>query len=303
LAWGKWIRRTAASIRTLSSVWRRARAKMRASAPSRAIGHRNGRPPADARRLDERKLLLLYHRDGDVAARAELVLRLLPLAHWVARRYDHGSEPFEDLVQVASVGLLKAIDRFESGRGAALASYAVPVIEGEIKHHFRDSCWTVRVPRAMHGTVMKVSRAVSDLSEQLGRAPSQGEVAEAVGVDCAEVAKAMQAAAAYEPLSIESFANGHGDQRLSYLDAIAYEDRRYELIEKRVSIEPALRALEPRDRLSLYLRFVEELSYAEVAERVGISATHASRLVARALARLETVAASEEPSDVRARAG
>jgi RNA polymerase sigma-B factor len=244
---------------------------------------------ADRARID-RNLLLRYRRDGDETARDELVRRLMPLARRMARRYSRGEESLEDLVQVATLGLVKAIDRFDPTRETAFSSYAVPTMLGELKRYFRDNGWAVHVPRGMQERVMAVDGAVRSLSRELARSPSAAEVAEAVGSSTEDVLEAMEASAAYDAVSLDAHRfsdDGDGD---TYAEVVGAEDHHFELVEYEATIAPTLRALPPRDRIVLHLRFVEDMTQAEIAERVGVSQMHVSRLIRRALERLRAVA-------------
>ena len=243
-----------------------------------------------SRALEDRRLLVLYHREGDQSAREQLVSRLLPLARRMARRYRRSDEPLDDLVQVATLGLIKAIDRFDPARETAFSSYAVPTMLGELKRYFRDNGWAVHVPRGMQERVMQVDNSMKDLSRKLGRSPSAAEVAEAIGTSTELVLEAMEAASAYDAVSLESYRFGDDGDGETYAESIGVEDDRYELVEYGATIAPTLQALPARDRIVLHLRFVEDLTQAEIAERVGVSQMHVSRLIRRALDRLRTVA-------------
>jgi len=243
-----------------------------------------------SRAQEDRRLLLRYHRHGDQLAREELVERLLPLARRMARRYRRSDEPLDDLVQVATLGLIKAIDRFDPARETAFSSYAVPTMLGELKRYFRDNGWAVHVPRGMQERVMQVDSAVKDLSRKLGRSPSAAEVSEALGLSTEQVLEAMEAASAYDAVSLESYRFGDEGDGETYAESIGVEDDRFELVEYGAAIAPTLAALPARDRIVLHLRFVEDLTQAEIAERVGVSQMHVSRLIRRALERLRTVA-------------
>lgn len=265
---------------------------------SRALDGHVGREPSrgaqafspSSRAEDDRRLLIRYHRHGDDAAREELVRRLLPLARRMARRYRRSEEPLDDLMQVATLGLIKAIDRFDPDRQTAFSSYAVPTMLGELKRYFRDNGWAVHVPRGMQERVMKVDGATKDLARSLGRSPSVGELAESLGMDPELVLEAMQAATAYDAVSLEAFRFGDEGDGETYAESIGMEDERFELVEYGASIAPTLAALPARDRTVLRLRFVEDLTQAEIAERVGVSQMHVSRLIRRALERLRAVA-------------
>ena len=208
----------------------------------------------------------------------------------MARRYRRSDEPLDDLVQVATLGLIKAIDRFDPARETAFSSYAVPTMLGELKRYFRDNGWAVHVPRGMQERVMQVDNAVKDLSRRKGRSPSAAEVAEALDLTTEQVLEAMEAAGAYDAVSLESYRFGDEGDGETYAESIGVEDGRFELVEYGATIAPTLAALPARDRLVLHLRFVEDLTQAEIAERVGVSQMHVSRLIRRALERLRTVA-------------
>lgn len=237
----------------------------------------------------ERALLLRYQEQGDLSARDELVKRFLPLARQLARRYQRPNESLDDLVQVASLGLVKAIDRYESDRGAAFTSFAVPTILGELKRYFRDAGWALHVPRGMQERVMQLNKTVARLSRELGHSPSAGELADAMSLSREEVLETMEAAVAYDATSLDA-PRGGDEEAQSYADSLGEEDERFELIEYGMTIAPTLKALPERDRVVLHLRFVEDLTQSEIAERIGVSQMHVSRLIRRALARLRAVA-------------
>ncbi len=245
---------------------------------------------AGSRSQEDRRLLVRYHRHGDRSAREELVQRLLPLARRMARRYRRSDEPLDDLVQVATLGLIKAIDRFDPARETAFSSYAVPTMLGELKRYFRDNGWAVHVPRGMQERVMQVDNCVKDMSRKLGRSPSAQQVAEQLDLSIEQVLEAMEAASAYDAVSLESYRFGDEGDGETYAESIGSDDERFELVEYSATIAPTLQALPPRDRIVLHLRFVEDLTQAEIAERVGVSQMHVSRLIRRALERLRTVA-------------
>jgi len=232
-----------------------------------------------------------------VRARDELVERMLPLARRLARRYRRSNEPLDDLVQVATLGLVKAIERFDPARETAFSSYAVPTMLGELKRYFRDHSWAVHVPRGMQERVMKVDASIKVLSRELGRSPSAAEVAEAAELSLELVLEAMEAGSAHDSVSLDSFRFGEGEDGGTYADSIGEEDGRFDLVEHAATIAPTLRALPPRDRVVLHLRFAEDLTQAEIAERVGVSQMHVSRLIRRSLERLRTVADSADSAD------
>lgn len=235
-------------------------------------------------------------RAGDGHAREQLVERYLPLARRLARRYQRSEEPLEDLVQVASLGLLKAVDRFDTTRDTAFSSFAVPTILGELRRHFRDRTWSVRVPRELQELALRVDKAVAELSSQRGRAPTVGEIAAAVEVREEQVLDALQAGGAYHASSLDAPRSGaSGEARgESVADAIGAEESGYERAEERAALQPLFARIAERERLVLTLRFGEDLTQAEIGERIGVSQMQVSRLIRQALARLREGLGSEE---------
>jgi RNA polymerase sigma-B factor len=257
----------------------------------RAADRRKGRDRnSAAAREAERRLLLRYRRWGDLAAREELVERFLPLARDLARRYTYADEPFDDLLQVASLGLVKAIDRFDPDRGAKFTSFAAPTILGELKRHFRDKGWALHVPRDLQERTRAVSRETEALSKQLGRSPKPREVAHALGCSVEEVLEAQQAAASYEAASLDAPA-GRDDEAASLGDLMGAEDSAYELIEHRDAIASTWSTLPKLERKVLELRFLSGLTQLEIGRRLGCSQMHVSRVLRRALRRMEAAAA------------
>jgi RNA polymerase sigma-B factor len=236
-------------------------------------------------------LFLRLRQTGDQGAREELIERFMPLARQLARRYQRVNEPLDDLVQVASLGLVKAVDRFDPRRGVAFSSYAVPTILGELKRHFRDSGWAVHVPRGIQERAMQVDRAVKELSGRLGRSPSVSEVAKHLDVSDEDVLTALEAGQAYEAVSLDAQRPGDNESD-TFAESIGAEDERFELVEYGAAISPAFRALPKRDQEVLHLRFVEDLTQSQIAERIGVSQMQVSRLIRRALTRLRAVAES-----------
>ena len=246
---------------------------------------------AAAREL-ERALLIRYHRDGNLAARDELVERCMPLARELARRYIYTDEPFDDLLQVASLALIKAIDRFDPDRGSKFASFAAPTILGELKRHFRDKGWSLHVPRDLQERALAVGREAEALSKRLGRSPKPREVARALGCSVEQVLEAQQAAASYEATSLDTPTTRDDDDAASLIDLLGGEDSGYELVEDRDEIASAWQTLPEMERSVLELRFVHDLTQREIGERIGHSQMHVSRLLRRALSRLEPEAAA-----------
>jgi RNA polymerase sigma-B factor len=247
--------------------------------------------PVGARyRIDERALLALWHYEHDVAARDALVERMLPLARRVAGRYRRPGEPFDDLLQIATIGLVKAIDRFDPERETALSSYAVPTMLGELKRYFRDHGWALHVPRGLQERVFRVDGAERTLARCLGRTPTTDEVSEATGLSPEEVLEAHEAAGALESVSLEEQRFGGGDGEATYADGVGAIDENFDRVEAAAVLANAVRALPDRDRLVLQLRFGEDLTQSEIAARIGISQMHVSRLLRRSLERLRAVA-------------
>ena len=262
----------------------------RASSRSRSSDHPRRRARSATERSAARRLeRLLFHRcqrDGDLAARRQLIERYLPLARSLARRYEMRGEPLDDLVQVASLGLVKAIDRFDPERGLSFSSYAVPTMLGELRRYFRDSGWALHVPRGLQERVLRVNEAMQRLSGELGRSPSPQLVAQELNLPVEEVLEAVEATAAFDTTSLDApLPSGDGERR-TVADGFGELDERLEFIEERASIAPALKSLPERERLILHLRFVEDLTQSEIAQRIGISQMHVSRLIRRALEHL-----------------
>lgn len=242
---------------------------------------------------DEAELLRRYHVEGDLEARTILIERMMPLVRHMARRYAGRGEPLDDLVQVGSVGLLKAVDRFDVERGFKLSTFAAPNIAGEIKRHFRDRGWSIRVPRDIQELNAKLSRAVDRLTAQLGRAPTIAELAEATQSTEEQVLEAMQGAQSYSTVSFEEPV---GDSRTAQ-DLLGEEDEGFTTAERRVLLDDGLRTLAGREREIVRLRFFEGLTQREIADRVGVSQMHVSRLLRRSLdeLRVKMTVADEEP--------
>jgi RNA polymerase sigma-B factor len=232
-------------------------------------------------------LFALAREHDDTRAREQLIERYLPLARRLARRYQRAEEPLEDLVQVACLGLIKAIDRFDVQREVVFSSYAVPTILGELKRHFRDRTWSVRVPRDLQELALKVDRAVTRLSVDKHRSPSVGEIAEAVGASEEQVLEALEAAGAYRAGSLDAPRVAQGEQDgESLADTLGEEEGGFRRAEQRATLEPMLARISPRERIVLELRFGQDLTQAEIGERIGVSQMQVSRLIRQALTRL-----------------
>ncbi len=243
-----------------------------------------------------RTLFLAWQHDGDAFARECLVERYMPLAKRLARRYARSSEPLEDLFQVASVGLLNAVDRYDLDRGRPFASFAVPTILGEMRRYFRDSGWALHVPRAAKERALEVRDASESLRAAHGVSPTVNQLAEYLEIDIELVLDAMAAMEAYETCSLDAPRLNDDGTGGSYADTVGDEDERFELIEYDATLSAALAEMPPRDRLILRLRFVEDLTQSEIAGRIGISQMQVSRLLRRSLDRLRALTRS--PVDV-----
>jgi RNA polymerase sigma-B factor len=248
-----------------------------------------------ARSREDRRLLERLHRHGDPAARDALVERFLPLARQLARRYQHGGEQLDDLVQVASLGLLKAIDRFDPARETAFSSFAVPTILGELKRHFRDKGWAVRVPRDLQELAVRVDRVTDELSRDLGRAPSIAEIAEHIGTTAEQVLEAREAAAAYRAVSLDRSHDEDDEADSGMAASVGIEDPGFGVAEDSATVERLMRVLSEREREVLRLRFAEDLTQSEIGARVGVSQMHVSRLIRHAVSQLREAAEPEGP--------
>jgi RNA polymerase sigma-B factor len=247
-------------------------------------------------KLDDRLLLRRYHEQGDLQAREQLIEQYMSLVRSLARRYSYRGEQLEDLVQIGAIGLIKAIDRFDIDRGVELTTYATPNIIGEIKRHFRDKGWSVRVPRGLQELNVKLSRLIEQLTVQLGRSPTIPELAKAAGVEEEEVLEALESGRAYSSLSL-SVGGGGDDDDLDPLESIGTEEHQYEVSEDRALLAPGFRALDERERKILQLRFFDGLTQSQIAQQVGISQMHVSRLIRRSLEKIrEAIDVDEETS-------
>lgn len=234
----------------------------------------------------ERELWERFARDHEPAVREELVRRNMAFAKRLALRYRGASESFDDLLQVANLGLINAVDRFDPERGIPFTAFASPTILGELKRHFRDRVWTVRVPRGLHDRMAEVDKAVTELTKKLQRSPSVGEIAERLGLEQTDVLEVMEANHNRRPLSLDRPAGAEDSDEAPPSEWVGEEDERFELVEGRIALEAALPYLEERERVVLRLRFVEDMTQSQIAERIGHSQMHVSRILRRALARI-----------------
>ena len=227
--------------------------------------------------------------------RDELVEMHLALVEYLARRFRNRGEPLDDLVQVATIGLIKSVDRFDLERGVELTTYATPNIIGEIKRHFRDKGWSVRVPRGLQELNVQLSRLMEQLTVQLSRSPTIPELAKAAGVEEEAVLEALESGRAYTSLSLSVGGGGGDDDDLDPLESLGTEEHQYEVSEDRAVLAPGFKVLDERERHILQLRFFEGLTQSQIAQQVGISQMHVSRLIRRSLEKIrETISEDEE---------
>jgi RNA polymerase sigma-B factor len=231
---------------------------------------------------DVNALLVAFHRDGDEAAREQVLVELMPLVRALASRYAGRGEPLEDLVQVGSIGLIKAVDRFDIDRGADFASYAVPTIVGEIRRHFRDKAWAMHVPRRLKELSLRLSRTLDQLTTELGRSPTITELAAAAGVEEEEAIDALDSMNAYSTRSLHAPFDDLSDDSLA--EKLGADEPGYAEVEDGTIVAAGLDALDERERQIVELRFFHELTQSQIAAEIGISQMHVSRLLRRALA-------------------
>ena len=241
---------------------------------------------------DDSSLLHRYQTTQDLAARDELVRKYLPLIRSLAKRYSYTSEPLDDLCQVGAMALCKAIERYRPGCGASFKAYAVPTIVGELRRHFRDTGWAIHIPRSLQERARKVGSGLNELSAQLGRSPTIAELAEWSGLTREEVIEGLEVRMAYDTSPLD--APGQSGDEEGWSARLGAEDDALERVEDNAVLERTLRALPERERLLLHLRFSEDLSQSEIARRVGVSQMHVSRLLRRAVDRLQAAAAAED---------
>jgi RNA polymerase sigma-B factor len=248
-------------------------------------------------RLDDKILLRKYHEEGDLQAREKLIEQYMALVRSLARRYSYRGEQLEDLVQIGAIGLIKAIDRFDLDRGVELTTYATPNIIGEIKRHFRDKGWSVRVPRGLQELNVQLSRLVESQTVELGRSPTIPELAKAAGVEEEAVLEALESGRAYSSLSLSTGGGGgDGDEDLDPMESIGTVEHEFEVSEDRAVLAPGFRVLDERERKILQLRFFDGLTQSQIAQQVGISQMHVSRLIRRSLEKIRSEIAADEPS-------
>jgi RNA polymerase sigma-B factor len=244
----------------------------------------------------EHELWVRFGENRDRATREELARRYLPFAKNLALRYRGASESFDDLLQVASLGLVNAIDRFDPERGTPFAAFASPTILGELKRHFRDRVWTVRVPRGLHDRMAEVDKAIAALTVELQRSPSVSEIAAKLEVDPGDVLEVLEANHNRRPLSLDRPVGGDEEESPAS-EWVGDDDEGFELIEDKLALERVLPHLDERERLVLHLRFVEDLTQSQIAERIGHSQMHVSRILRRTLERIREEVAEQNRED------
>jgi RNA polymerase sigma-B factor len=246
---------------------------------------------------EERALFQRFASDRDVRARDALIERFLPLARSLAIRYQRSHEPLDDLMQVAALGLIKAVDGFDPRRDIAFSSYAVPTILGEIKRYFRDRTWAVRVPRDLQELSLRVDHSVGELAESLQRQPSLAELAVAVGADEETILEAMQVGGAHRALSFDARRGADYDAAATLGDSIGFDEDGFDRAEERATLSALLEIVTAREREVLRLRFEQDMTQAEIGAVVGVSQMHVSRIIRNALTRMHTVAAHRGVAD------
>jgi len=251
-------------------------------------------------RIDDKILLRRYHEQGDLQAREQLIEQYMSLVRSLARRYSYRGEQLDDLVQIGAIGLIKAIDRFDVDRGVELTTYATPNIIGEIKRHFRDKGWAVRVPRGLQELNVQLSRLMETLTVELGRSPTIPELAQAAGAQEEEVLEALESGRAYSSLSLSQGSGGDGEDDLDPMESLGSEEHQYEVSEDRAVLAPGFKVLDDRERMILQLRFFDGLTQSQIAQQVGISQMHVSRLIRRALEKIRAEIAADELNPDRA---
>lgn len=233
------------------------------------------------------ELFRRYKEEGDVEAREKLVMSHMNLVRFLANKFKNRGEPLDDLIQVGYLGLLKAIDRFDPSRGLEFTTYATPTIMGEIKRHFRDKGWSVRVPRRLQELSAKVNQATDVLTTELQRSPKIEEIAEYLDASVDEVLEAMESSSAYSSVPLEGTGNNDNDDAPSVLDRYAAEDSALNFTDDRLIIEEALKGFSPREREVIDLRFLQGMTQIEIAEQLGISQVQVSRLLRRTLKKIQ----------------
>lgn len=234
-----------------------------------------------------RELFRRFKEEGDMDAREKLVMSHLNLVRFIANKFKNRGEPIDDLIQVGYLGLLKAIDRFDPSRGLEFTTFATPTIMGEIKRHFRDKGWSVRVPRRLQELSAKVNQATDTLTSQLQRSPTIAEIADYLDATVDEVLEAMESSSAYSSVSLEAPSGADDDDTPSVIDRYATEDSDLAFTDDRIIIEEALASFSPRERDVIEMRFLKGMTQIEIAEKLGISQVQVSRLLRRTLRKIQ----------------
>ena len=234
-----------------------------------------------------RELFRQYKATGDPEVRDQLIVSHLNLVRFLASKFKNRGEPLDDLIQVGTIGLIKAIDRFDPLRGLEFTTYATPTILGEIKRHFRDKGWSVRVPRRLQELSAKVNQANDELTNELSRSPSVEEIAKRVGASVDDVLEAMESSSAYSSVPLEGGGSSDDDDAPSVIDHYATEDENLAASDDRIVLEDAIRDFSPREKDVIRMRFFEGMTQVEIAERLGISQVQVSRLLRRTLRRVQ----------------
>jgi RNA polymerase sigma-B factor len=273
-------------------------------APARPSGEAESQLSDEARERrarDDQRLFKAWLTTGDTRARTALIERFMPLARSLARRYQRSGEPLDDLVQVASVALVKAIDRYDPARGCAFSSFAVPTIAGELKRYFRDHSWTVRPPRDLQEVTLRVETALTRLTQTLDRSPTTQELAQAAGLDDEQVLEAMQARRGRSAVSLQT-PQGDPSDAMTLGDTIGTEDCELERAEQRAALDDLLKTVPARAREMVRLRFEEDMTQAEIGALFGVSQMQVSRILRQTIEQLRQVADRAEALDPASRA-
>lgn len=244
-----------------------------------------GKDAWDKERTHE--LFRLYKEKGDEEARDQLIVSHLNLVRFLASKFKNRGEPLDDLVQVGTIGLIKAIDRFDPERGLEFTTYATPTILGEIKRHFRDKGWSIRVPRRLQELSAKVNQATDELTVELQRSPSVEEIAAKLGVGAEEILEAMESSGAYTSVSLEAGGTSEDDEAPALIDRLGSVDEDLDASDDRMVIDDAIRDFSPREQEIVRMRFIDGLTQVEIAKRLGVSQVQVSRLLRRTLRKIQ----------------
>lgn len=234
-----------------------------------------------------RELFRLYKEKGDEEARDQLIVSHLNLVRFLASKFKNRGEPLDDLVQVGTIGLIKAIDRFDPERGLEFTTYATPTILGEIKRHFRDKGWSIRVPRRLQELSAKVNQATDELTVELQRSPSVEQIAAKLGVSAEEILEAMESSGAYTSVSLEAGGTSEDDEAPALIDRLGSVDEDLDASDDRMVIDDAIRDFSPREQEIVRMRFIDGLTQVEIAKRLGVSQVQVSRLLRRTLRKIQ----------------